>query len=92
MFFPKEESIISQPNEPHTIEIERLKLREARKICKELNIQQKVNGKDVPLSWMKVQIYEAMSRRSTELSALTEVLSTINIKQISTPHVRERAS
>ena len=39
-----------------SIDIDRLQIRPARKIAKALGIAQKVNGRDQPLSWLRLQI------------------------------------
>ncbi len=56
---PQPEPTPESPNQEPTLEellqgidIDTLQLRPARKICSRLGIQQKVNGKDAPLSWL----------------------------------------
>lgn len=40
--------------------IDKLKLRQARKIASQLGIRQKINGKDQPLSWLRSQIKQRL--------------------------------
>jgi hypothetical protein len=49
------------------IDLDSLQLRPARKICGRLGIQQKVNGKDAPLSWLRSQIKSRLSEKPTEV-------------------------
>jgi hypothetical protein len=49
------------------IDIDSLQLRPARKICGKLGIQQKVNGKDAPLCWLRSQIKSRLSEQPTEV-------------------------
>ncbi len=48
------------------IELDTLQLRPARKICGKLGIQQKVNGKDAPLSWLRAQIKSRLTEKPQE--------------------------
>ncbi|MDY7016200.1 MAG: hypothetical protein SVX43_21905 [Cyanobacteriota bacterium] len=57
-------------------DIETLQLRPARKIAKQLGIQQKVNGKDQPLSWLRAQIKKRLEEEpQTTAPIIAEVLS-----------------
>lgn len=49
------------------LDIDTLQLRPARKICGRLGIQQKVNGKDAPLSWLRSQIKSRLSEKPNEV-------------------------
>lgn len=49
------------------IDLDTLQLRPARKICGQLGIQQKINGKDAPLSWLRSQIKSRFSEEPTEV-------------------------
>ncbi len=49
------------------IDLDTLQLRPARKICSRLGIQQKVNGKDAPLSWLRSQIKSRLSEKPIEV-------------------------
>ncbi|MDF5720964.1 MAG: hypothetical protein PUP91_10880 [Rhizonema sp. PD37] len=53
-------------NSLRLIDIEKLQLRPARKIAKELNIAQKVRGKDAPVSWLRSQIKERLKEQPTQ--------------------------
>lgn len=58
------------------IEIEKLKLRVARKIASRLGIRQKVNGKDQPLAWLRSQIKKRLEEEPQSVSpVIYEVLS-----------------
>ena len=58
------------------IDVDSLQLRPARKICGRLGIQQKVNGKDAPLSWLRSQIKSRLSEKPNEVVLIIhEVLS-----------------
>ena len=48
------------------IDLDTLQLRPARKICGKLGIQQKVNGKDAPLSWLRAQIKGRLTEKPQE--------------------------
>lgn len=48
------------------IDLDTLQLRPARKICSKLGIQQKVNGKDAPLSWLRAQIKGHLTEKPQE--------------------------
>jgi hypothetical protein len=48
------------------VDLDNLQLRPARKIAGKLGIQQKVNGKDQPLSWLRVQIKKRFSEKPIE--------------------------
>jgi len=54
------------------IDIDTLQLRPARKICSRLGIQQKVNGKDAPLSWLRSQIKSRLSEKPTEVAPIIQ--------------------
>ena len=57
------------------IDIDSLQLQPARKICGKLGIQQKVNGKDAPLSWLQSQIKSRLTEKPTEVvSVIQKVL------------------
>jgi hypothetical protein len=57
------------------IDLDTLQLRPARKICGRLGIQQKVNSKDAPLSWLRAQIKAKLSEKPTEaVPVIQEVL------------------
>ncbi|MEC4812734.1 MAG: hypothetical protein SAK29_05590 [Scytonema sp. PMC 1069.18] len=56
------------------INIEKLQLRPARKIAKALNIAQKVQGKNVPLSWLRSQIKARLKEQPIQTA---EVISSI---------------
>jgi len=57
------------------IDLDTLQLRPARKICSRLGIQQKVNSKDAPLSWLRAQIKTKLSEKPTEVvPVIQEVL------------------
>jgi hypothetical protein len=49
------------------IDLDTLQLRPARKICGRLGIQQKVNSKDAPLSWLRSQIKSRLSEKPNEV-------------------------
>jgi len=58
------------------IDLDSLQLRPARKICGRLGIQQKVNGKDAPLSWLRSQIKSRLSEKPIEVTPIIqEILS-----------------
>jgi hypothetical protein len=58
------------------IDIETLQLRPVRKICGRLGIQQKVNGKDAPLSWLRGKIKQRLEESPVEsVPIILEVLS-----------------
>ena len=48
------------------VDLDKLQLRPARKIAGKLGIQQKVNGKDQPLSWLRAQIKKRFSEKPIE--------------------------
>ncbi len=54
------------------IDLDSLQLRPARKICGRLGIQQKVNGKDAPLSWLRSQIKSRLSEKPTEVAPIIQ--------------------
>ena len=65
---------LESPNQEPTLEklllgidLDTLQLRPARKICSRLGIQQKVNSKDAPLSWLRAQIKAKLSEKPTEV-------------------------
>ncbi len=74
-----EETLDTQPQPEPTLEellldidIDTLQLRPARKICSRLDIQQKVNGKDAPLSWLRSQIKSRLSEKPTEVAPIIQ--------------------
>jgi hypothetical protein len=75
-------STLESPNQEPTLEeqllgidLDTLQLRPARKICSRLGIQQKVNSKDAPLSWLRAQIKAKLSEKPTEVvPVIQEVL------------------
>ena len=75
---PVEEAPESPNQEPtleellQGIDIDTLQLRPARKICSRLGIQQKVNGKDAPLSWLRSQIKSRLSEQPTEVAHIIQ--------------------
>ena len=79
---PVVEETLESPNQEPTlkellqgINIDTLQLRPARKICGRLGIQQKVNSKDAPLSWLRAQIKAKLSEKPTEaVPVIQEVL------------------
>ena len=60
---PAQETI--PPIDPKAID--KLKLRQARKIASQLGIRQKINGKDQPLSWLRSQIKQRL-KTDTEVA------------------------
>jgi len=57
------------------IEIKKLKLRQARKVAKALDIRQKVNRKDQPLSWLQAQIQKRLEEEPYKVARIiSEVL------------------
>lgn len=54
------------------IDLDKLQLRPARKIAGRLNIQQKVNGKDQPLSFLRAQIKKRLSEQPQEVAPVIE--------------------
>ncbi len=54
------------------IDIDTLQLRPARKICSRLGIQQKVNSKDAPLSWLRSQIKSRLSEKPNEVAPIIQ--------------------
>jgi hypothetical protein len=54
------------------IDLDTLQLRPARKICGRLGIQQKVNSKDAPLSWLRSQIKSRLSEEPTEVAPIIQ--------------------
>jgi hypothetical protein len=78
----QESSTLEPPNQEPTLEelflgidLDTLQLRPARKICGRLGIQQKVNSKDAPLSWLRAQIKAKLSEKPTEVvPVIQEVL------------------
>ncbi len=78
----QESSTLEPPNQEPTLEelflgidLDTLQLRPARKICGRLGIQQKVNSKDAPLSWLRAQIKAKLSEKPTEVApVIQEVL------------------
>ena len=53
-------------------DLDTLQLRPARKICGRLGIQQKVNGKDAPLSWLRSQIKSRLSEKPIEVAPIIQ--------------------
>lgn len=62
------EPTLEQPIEG--LDLDNLQLRPARKICGRLGIQQKVNGKDAPLSWLRAQIKARLIEKPQEIAPL----------------------
>ena len=62
-----------------TINIDKLQLRQARKIAKALGIAQKVNKKDQPISWLRAQIKAKLQQPqelpTTAILAVRELLA-----------------
>jgi hypothetical protein len=57
------------------IDLDKLQLRPARKIAGKLNIQQKVNGKDQPLGFLRAQIKKRLSEQPQEVApVIKEIL------------------
>ncbi|NEO33497.1 MAG: hypothetical protein F6K36_24345 [Symploca sp. SIO3C6] len=57
------------------LDIEHLKLRPARKIASKLGIAQKVNGKDQPLKWLRIQIQKRLREEPEKVATIiSEVL------------------
>ena len=54
------------------IDLDTLQLRPARKICGKLGIQQKVKGKDAPLSWLRAQIKGRLTEKPQEVAPVIE--------------------
>jgi hypothetical protein len=54
------------------IDLDTLQLRPARKICGRLGIQQKVNSKDAPLSWLRSQIKSRLSEKPSEVAPIIQ--------------------
>jgi hypothetical protein len=54
------------------IDLDKLQLRPARKIAGRLNIQQKVNGKDQPLFFLRAQIKKRVSEQPQEVAPVIE--------------------
>lgn len=54
------------------VDIDLLKLRDARQLCKQLGIRQKVGGKDAPLSWMKAQISAKLAEKLEKIVVCVE--------------------
>jgi len=76
---PQPEPTPESPNQEPTLEqlladidLDTLQLRPARKICSRLGIQQKVNGKDAPLSWLRSQIKSRLSEKPTEVAPIIQ--------------------
>jgi len=74
-----ESSTLESPNQEPTLEelllgidLDTLQLRPARKICSRLGIQQKVNSKDAPLSWLRSQIKNRLSEKPTEVAPIIQ--------------------
>ncbi len=58
------------------IDLEKLQLRSARKICGKLGIQQKVNGKDAPLCWLRGKIKQRLEEKPSEVAPV--ILEIVN--------------
>lgn len=56
------------------IDLSKLPLRQARKVAKALNIHQKVNGKDAPVKWLRLQILQRVQEEPTAIATVYEVL------------------
>lgn len=56
------------------IDLSKLPLRQARKVAKALNIHQKVNGKDAPVKWLRLQILQKVEEEPTAIAKVYEVL------------------
>jgi hypothetical protein len=57
------------------IDLDKLQLRPARKIASRLNIQQKVNGKDQPLGFLRAQIKKRLNEQPQEVApVISEIL------------------
>ncbi|NEQ20181.1 MAG: hypothetical protein F6K28_13230 [Microcoleus sp. SIO2G3] len=76
---PVVEEAPESPNQQPTLEqlltdidLDTLQLRPARKICSRLGIQQKVNGKDAPLTWLRSQIKSRLSEKPTEVAPIIQ--------------------
>jgi hypothetical protein len=54
------------------IDLDNLQLRPARKIAGKLNIQQKVNGKDQPLGFLRAQIKKRLNEQPQEVAPIIE--------------------
>jgi len=54
------------------IDLDKLQLRPARKIAGKLNIQQKVNGKDQPLSFLRAQIKKRLNEQPQEVAPMIQ--------------------
>jgi len=58
------------------IDVEKIGIRKARKIAKQLKIRQKVNGKDQPLGWLRRQIQKRLEEEpQTTTVIVQQVLS-----------------
>lgn len=58
------------------IDVESIGIREARKIAGRLGIKQKVNGKDQPLGWLRVQIKKRLEEEpQSVVPVIQQVLS-----------------
>jgi hypothetical protein len=76
---PVVEETLESPNQEPTLEellqgidLDTLQLRPVRKICSRLGIQQKVNGKDALLSWLRSQIKSRLSEQPTEVAPIIQ--------------------
>ncbi|MGB7443034.1 MAG: hypothetical protein WA919_18370 [Coleofasciculaceae cyanobacterium] len=57
------------------VDLDKLQLRPARKIASRIGVQQKVNGKDQPLAWLRAQIKKRLAEKPQEVaSVIAEVL------------------
>lgn len=71
--------IESQKEKPKTgegteIDLSKLPLRQARKVAKALNIRQRVNGKDAPVKWLRLQILQRVQEEPSAIAKIHEVL------------------
>jgi hypothetical protein len=71
------------------IDLSKLPLRQARKVAKALNIHQKVNGKDAPVKWLRLQI---LQRVQEEPNAIAKVYEVLGIKVDTAETVDDRVS
>ncbi len=55
------------------VDIDKLQLRPARKIAKALEVAQKVNGKDQPLSWLRAQIKAKLQLEEVPAEAIEAI-------------------
>ncbi|NEQ64328.1 MAG: hypothetical protein F6K21_02290 [Symploca sp. SIO2D2] len=55
---------------PEGVDLDQLPLRKARKVAKALSIPQKLNGRDQPLSQLRVQIKKRLTEQPTEVAPI----------------------